>query len=221
MFTVRDQIEKDIVTISTTQTIGEAIEAMESMALHQIAVVNDVVAEGILHWEDIYEIENKNQTINALNIREKNVGINGAMHLFEAAKLIAENGWEVLPVLDASMNYEGCLRWDSVFAQISNMMAINLSGSMLVLRRLSIDYSMAEIARICESNECRVISSGIMQEDGTNGLIVTLKLDKQEIGGVIAAFERYEYEVIATFGDNEYKDFLKDRYDSLMNYLNV
>lgn len=221
MFTVRDQIEKDVITISTTHTIREAMEAMESMMLHQIVVINDIVAVGILHWEDIYEIENKSQVISTNNIRDKNVGINGAMHLFEAARLIADNGWEVLPVLDASMNYEGCLRWDSVFAQISNMLAMNLSGSMLVLRRLSIDYSLAEIARICESNECRVISSGIMQEDGTNALIVTLKLDKYEIGGVIAAFERYEYEVIASFGDNEYKDFLKDRYDSLMNYLNV
>src|SRR5690606_26985231 len=104
---------------------------------------------------------------------------------------------------------------------VCRIMGIDLPGTFLILRRLAVDYSMAEIARICESNECRVISSGIMLEEGSNAVIVTLKIDRNELGGLISSFERYEYEVVASFGDADYRDFLRERYDLLMNYLKM
>jgi hypothetical protein len=50
---------------------------------------------------------------------------------------------------------------------------------------------------------------------------VSIKVNKIDIGAILQTFDRYGYYVKATFGDDEDTDDLKDRYDSLMNYLNI
>ena len=221
VITAKDLIEKDIPVISFEHTVRDALQLLEDADLHQIVLVDQEHALGILYEEDLKKRTNHSQKLHRDMIRDNTVGINGRLHVLDAVKLIASNEWEVLPVLDDEMKYIGCFKWDYVLSVVSKMMAITLPGTILVLRRLPVDYSMAEIVRICESNECRVISSGIMQEDGTNALLITLKIDRNELGGLISSFERYEYEVVASFGDMDYKDFLKERYDLLMNYLNM
>jgi predicted transcriptional regulator len=50
---------------------------------------------------------------------------------------------------------------------------------------------------------------------------VTLKVNKLDISAIIATFLRYEYDIKATFNHSDDNDNSKDRYDSLMNYLNL
>jgi hypothetical protein len=42
-----------------------------------------------------------------------------------------------------------------------------------------------------------------------------------DIYGMIATFERFGYTVKASYTQHEYQDTLQQRYDLLMNYLNV
>ncbi len=50
---------------------------------------------------------------------------------------------------------------------------------------------------------------------------VTIKVNQENVFSILATLERFEYQVKATF--NEAKDFdtLRDRYDSLIAFLNV
>ena len=51
---------------------------------------------------------------------------------------------------------------------------------------------------------------------------VTLKLNKYEIQSLIKALTRYDYTIKATFlEDEKMVDDLLDRYNALMNYLNI
>jgi len=56
--------------------------------------------------------------------------------------------------------------------------------------------------------------------DSTN-MEVILKVNKQDINPVMSTFNRYNYTVKASYGEDEDPGDLKDRFDSLMNYLNV
>ena len=47
------------------------------------------------------------------------------------------------------------------------------------------------------------------------------KVDKTDIRHIIATFERFEYEVKAYFEETDLGEIYKDRFDSLMNYLNI
>jgi len=50
---------------------------------------------------------------------------------------------------------------------------------------------------------------------------VTIKINRMDIGPVIQTFIRFDYQVKATFFEGELNEALKDRYDSLMKYLDI
>ena len=83
------------------------------------------------------------------------------------------------------------------------------------------DYSLAEIARLVESENASILSSFISSRPDSSKLEVTLKLNRREIKHIVATFERFEYVVKASFQESDYMDSLMERYDSLMNYLSV
>ena len=50
---------------------------------------------------------------------------------------------------------------------------------------------------------------------------ITIKLNRTDIASIVAAFLRYDYTVKATFNDARVYDTSQERYDQLMNYLNM
>lgn len=218
----KDLAQTTIPTVTFKHTAKEAIKLMEDAELHQMALVNNNISEGIVYLEDLKQEEDfQDYGLTIHQIREQKVGINAKLHVYDVFKTMSNNDLEILPVMDDKYEYLGCARWDQVLDAVNELSGIQLPGSIIVLRRLVLDYSMSEIARICENNDCKVVSSGVALEDEGHGLIITLKIDQSEVGGLINAFERYGYEIVVTFGDIPYNDHLKDRYDHLMNYLDL
>ena len=93
-------------------------------------------------------------------------------------------------------------------------------GGIIVLEVNANDYAMSQIAQIVESDSASILSSFISNAPD-NKIEITLKLNKPDLTRVIAAFERYSYTVKESYHQSDFVDTLKNRYDSLMNYLNI
>ncbi|MCB0586459.1 MAG: CBS domain-containing protein, partial [Phaeodactylibacter sp.] len=50
---------------------------------------------------------------------------------------------------------------------------------------------------------------------------ITIKINRQNIQTIIATFERFDYDIKASFNEADYVGSLQERYDALMSYLNV
>jgi hypothetical protein len=50
---------------------------------------------------------------------------------------------------------------------------------------------------------------------------ITLKLNKTEVGSIVAALQRFDYEVKGPYTESDYAEDMQDRYDAFMSYLNV
>jgi acetoin utilization protein AcuB len=48
-----------------------------------------------------------------------------------------------------------------------------------------------------------------------------VKVNATDLRAIIQTFERYNYTVMAKYDQADHEEHLKDRYDSLMNYLNI
>ena len=48
-----------------------------------------------------------------------------------------------------------------------------------------------------------------------------IKINQEELSGIIQTFQRYEYNLIASFHKNIQKQGLNDRLDSFIRYLNI
>ena len=50
---------------------------------------------------------------------------------------------------------------------------------------------------------------------------MTIKTNRNDLAGVVQAFERYNYVVKEVFGEQNSHEDLLDRYKLLMNYINM
>jgi hypothetical protein len=94
-------------------------------------------------------------------------------------------------------------------------------GGIIVLELNAADYSMTEISTIVESNDAKILNSFVTAHSDSTKIEVTLKLNRLDIYPVLQTFYRYNYIVLASFSESNYMNGLKDRFDSLMSYLNI
>ena len=83
------------------------------------------------------------------------------------------------------------------------------------------DYSLAEIARLVESNDAKIIHSDITSLGENDKIRVTIKVNKSDLSRIIQTFNRFGYHITASFHKDEYAEDLRKRYDSFLRYLNT
>jgi hypothetical protein len=121
--------------------------------------------------------------------------------------------------LDENEKYLGCTSVYHLLTVIANTGSIKETGGIIVLEVNSIDYSMAQIAQIVESNNAKILSSYIMSSVDSTKLEVTLKINQVELSRIIRTFERYDYIIKESYQKSEGDEDIQNRYDALMNFL--
>ena len=142
-------------------------------------------------------------------------------HPFEAVKVAKEFNLSVLPVVDKQNHFSGVITIEGLFNYLTDNTAIKSDGSILVLEMEQRNYSLSEIARICESNEISILSVTIQNKDEHGTIWVTLKVNSNDIQALISTFERFNYQVLETFATDFTKDDVQQNYDMLMHYINL
>ena len=134
---------------------------------------------------------------------------------------MASNNLTVIPVVDAEENYLGLITQEDLIQFYATSFSFTEPGSIIIIETNKRQYSLAEISRIIESENASILSSFLTSEDDSTNVLVTVKVSRQDISGIISTLERFEYIVKGSFTEEEYFDELQERYDSLMTYLNV
>lgn len=142
-------------------------------------------------------------------------------HLYDVMRLIADYQLSAIPVVDDQRRYIGLITADNLIRHFAEIGAFREPGGIIVLEMVRQDYSLAQLARIVESENAVILSSYVQTFADSPRIEVTLKVNKQNILNIIASFERFDFIVKATFNELEYLDSLRERYDSLISYLNV
>ena len=95
-------------------------------------------------------------------------------------------------------------------------------NSLIILEVPSKDYTLTEIARIVESNNVHIMALNVMPISGGEFLLLSLKLDIDDVTVLLRSFERFNYNVVYYFmKEGEVTDTQKERLDELMYYLEM
>ena len=124
-------------------------------------------------------------------------------------------------MLDIKDNYLGLISINNLNDYFATMTSIEQPGGIIVLEVYNNSNTLAQMAQIVESDNAQVLSSYVRSFPGSSKIEITLKVNKQDISAIVATFLRYEYEIKATFNNKNNNDSVKDRYNLLMNYLNL
>lgn len=214
-----DFIDPSIVPLKISDSVVVAIDFFKEFSVRQLPVVQDNICIGILSLD---EIEEELADIPVLDFINLNYSFASDYdHIYEVMRAISEQSLTLFPIIDENNNYLGCITVASLFKNYVNCAAFSQPGSIVVLEMDKKNYSLAEIARIVES-ENKVILSSLLSSNGeSDRLEITLKLNSTQIQNLLSTFERFGYNIKATFDEEDVKDTLKNRYESLMTYLNV
>jgi hypothetical protein len=101
------------------------------------------------------------------------------------------------------------------------MTSVGNPGGIIVLEVNESDFSFASIAGIIEANDAKILSCFVNTHPDSTKVEVSLKINKINIYPILQAFDRYNLLVLASFSESSENDDLMDRYNSLMNYLNL
>lgn len=199
-----------------------ALNWMEVFHLTQLAVVDGRVFKGIIDEESILEKNNPNLLISDYPLSYKDVTVKSSSHYYDVINLASKNQLELMPVIGESNEYLGVISVNETSVAIAKMFASQGPGGIIVLAMKEIDYSLAQISRLIEANDTKILSVFVTDDAKKDSYIrVTLKLNRVDLTRVIATLERYDYKIIAQFQETDVENYDKDRLDMLFKYLNI
>lgn len=216
-----DLISDSIPPLRTSDTGEIALQLMADYQVKQLPIVNNQQFLGLISEEDILENGLIEEAIGGqqLSYHKPYTQVND--HMYEVMKIASSLRLSVVPVIDEEMNYKGLITLESLLSAFAKSSAITDPGGIIVLEVNIRDYSLTEISRIIESNGASVLSMYVSSHQDSTKQEITLKVNKEDIRSILASFERYNYTVANSFQKSDFGDDLKDRYDSLIRYLNI
>lgn len=209
-----------IVPLRTSDTGAEALSIMNEFFVRHLPIVNNEELLGLLSEDDILDMDVE-EAVGSYKLSLIHPHVNVRAHLYEVMRLLAEHNLTVIPVIDDERTYVGMITLEDLLRYFANSSPFREPGSIIVLEMGRQDYSLSEISRLVESENAIILSTFVFTYQDTPRIDVTLKVNTQNISTILATFQRFDYQIKASFSANNYTDTLRERYDALMSYLNV
>jgi len=216
----KNLLSQDIIPLRTSDTGKEALSVMNDFYVKHLPIDNNKQLLGLISEDEILE-HDVEEAVGSYNLSMSRPYARADNHISEVLKTLSEYQLTVIPVVDDSGDYLGLISQEDLIRFFANIGSFTEPGGIVVLEMSRHDYSMAEMARIVESEDAAILSSFITSTLDSTKIDVTLKINRTDLQRILASFERFDYKVKATFQEAEYFDSLKERFDSFMSYLNV
>ncbi len=214
-------INYDINPLHTSDSVQRGMERMTEFHVRHLPIVNEEQFLGLVSEADIIAEPDTQTAIGAIALSLVNPYVREDQHIYDVIRLFYEQQLTLVPVLDLKKNYLGCISINTMNNWFAKLTSVAEPGGIIVLEISNRNNSLAHMSQIVESDNAQILSSYVRSFPDSTRMEVTLKVNKQDISGILATFLRYGYEVKATFNHNENRDTAMDRYDALMNYLNL
>lgn len=219
--TAQSLIALDISSLSFEQTGRDAFHLLSDFHVKHLPVVDEGQLIGLLSEEDIFNHKLYDPIGSYDFSLVRRFAVRESDHVFEVMRVMGDNRLTVIPVVNDEGVYKGLITQNDLLRAFANMFSFSETGAVLVLEMGRRDYSLATIARIIEEDEVKILNSFVTSTPDPDNVELTLKLNRYDLARTIASLERHGYEVKETFSEIEHSDSLKERYESLMSYLNV
>lgn len=218
----KNLISDVVPALKTSDTGVQALNWMEIFRVKHLPIVNHQQFLGLISDQDIFDLNDPEEAIgnHGLSLQKPFVGQD--QHIYEVIELISRLKLSLVPVLNEEKHFLGVITQDDLTREFANLSAMQHPGGILVLEMNDNDYSLTEISNIVESNNAKILSLYVSSETETQKLSVTLKINSTDITAIIATFNRYSYNVKASYMNSEDMDeFYQDRFDEFLNYLKI
>lgn len=200
----------------------KAIVWMEELRMNQLPVIEKGRFLGFVTEEIILEENDSKQPVNQYDLEGEQCFVTEHQHFYDVIKVASEYELQLVAVLSETGMFQGVIALEDTISAFAESTAVQEPGAILVLLMNQRDYSLAEISRLIEAESVKILSSTVNSDPKDSAkLRVTLKLNKTEVSHITASLERFGYQIIGRFQEDEIKSNDQERFDLLMRYLNI
>jgi len=221
LYLAKDLISDEIPPLKTSDTGTRALHWMEEFRVSHLPIVNHEEFLGLISESDIMDLNDPEQAIGNHSLSLFKPYVTANQHFYDVLKIASTLKLSIIPVLDAGEKYLGIITLARLLDELSNMASIKDNGGLIVLEMHQNDYYLSEIARIVETNDAKILSLYISSASQAEKLEVTIKVNRMNLTGILQTFERYNYTIKAFFHESSGDDGLRDRFETLMNFLDL
>lgn len=219
--TAKELISDIIYPVKSSDSLREVLDRMENYKVGQLPLIRYNQLVGLIKEEDILTAIDSQENVAVSDLPQELVFIYEVQHLFDAVRLFYIHQVDVLPVIDEKHYYKGSITLHEVLEEVAAITSSDEPGGIIVLEVNKRDNSLSQIAQIVESDNAQIMSSFARTFPDSSRMEVTIKLNRTDIASIVATFLRYDFVILATFNDARVHDTSRDRYEQLINYLNM
>ena len=216
-----DLIHNDVPPILPEESMEKALSWLDEFKVKHLPVVKDGKYLGLISDEMILDHNTLSDDISQLSLMGRQYAVKRTAHMYKVIHLMSSHLLTLVPVVDDQYDFFGSISSNHLMKMIALHTGFNQSGAVIVLQINDFDYQMSQIAQIVESNNAKILGFYTESLLDSNQLRVTIKLNQSKLGPVLQTFSRYDYQIYEIFTDDETTNEYQDRYDHLMNYLNI
>jgi CBS domain-containing protein len=220
MFAAR-LIRDNVPPLKPGDTCGRALMWMDELRVNALPVISGREYLGLINKLDVTNPAMANISIKDSGVHLNRVFVYENEHVYELTKVASLHKLDLVPVVSNEEEYAGLVTVNDLVAYFAESKSVYMPGGIIILEIGFKDYSMSQIAQIIESDGAHLLSASISSTPDPQKIELTIKVDKVDLSRILASFYRYNYNVVASYHQSEHNDDLKNRFDSLMHYLNM
>ncbi|MFD2599779.1 CBS domain-containing protein [Sphingobacterium corticis] len=207
--------------VSPQDTVAQVLNRINEFHFHGLPIVQQDSFLGLVREEDLLAEEDDSTRIADLKHTAPFVYLYDYQHIFDGLQIMSVHDHDILPVVSKEHKYIGIVTQKDILKALNQTLANNESGAIIILEMDAKDYALSHVAHIIESENTKILSIASRQVPDSNRMEMTIKVNKNNIAAVVASLWRFDYVVKATFNDGSDKNDIQDRYNLLMNYLDL
>lgn len=217
----KNLINNNIPRLQLQDSVGKALQLINDYRISHLPVVSDNIFLGLVSEDDLLDADNEKLAIEVLQDSFLYAAVPGDVHFLNAVSNSIRFDTTVIPVVMNDNEFVGVITINDLLKMLGNFAGADEIGGIIVLEMERSQFSISEISRIVENNDSTILHLNTTTDSVTGLLTVTLHINKREIASIIASFERYEYDVIYSFGNEKFENEISTNYQNLMNYLDI
>lgn len=217
-----DFINNHIPPLKLTDTAGMALTWMEEMRTNILPLIDQGMFLGLIRDEQLLDISDPSLEMSEIPVMSPTCWVYADKHIYDVLRVGAEQHSNIVAVLDRDQQFIGITTMEDSITAFADSLSIQSQGSVLILSILMSDYSLAEIARIIESENTKILSSFLTCDPlDSNKIKLTLKLDKPDIRHVKATLERFEFKILDHYQEETGVTGEEERIGNLLRFLDI
>jgi acetoin utilization protein AcuB len=219
---VRELISDSIPSVKPSDTAALALDWMNEFKVGQLPVVDEGTYRGLITEEAILDGADPAAPLGQQHLAgSEGTYISYESHIYDAIDLMTNFRLEVLPVVGDGQEYQGVITLRDIGRLLGTLFAVQEPGGVMVLAIPAHSYVLSEVGRIAESADAKVLSLYLSPLPDSKDMLLTLKLNVEDLSRVAAAFERFDYEIVRTFHRTKPLEDYSRNLEAFMKYLGI